>query len=147
MSAFFSVRFASALLSLAAGCAALLLIGGDAQARVPAGRLDTASYACGQLQDRYDQLVAEYKRLGSSMTQADHDRIIGELRQIGQTWNGSCSKWFGSIAYRKVPVQGLGSVVTGGVGPTLATQSTGTNGGKNVVNAAKAQRSILTRKK
>jgi len=87
MSAPFAPRFASLLLSVALGCAALLTAG-DAHARVPAGRLDSASYACGQLQDRFDQLVAEYKRLGKNMTQADHDRIIGELRQIGQQWNG-----------------------------------------------------------
>jgi hypothetical protein len=146
MSASFATRFASALLSLVA-IGAVLLAAGDAHARVPAGRFDTASAGCGQLQDRYDQLVAEYKRLGKNMTQADHDRIIGELRQIGQQWNGSCSKWFGSIAYFKVPVQGLGTVVTSGVGPTLATQSAGTSGGKPAVNAARPQRSVLMLKK
>jgi hypothetical protein len=144
-----TTRFALVLVSLVAGCGALLFMGSETQARVPAGpRVDSLSAGCGALQDRADALRAEYARLGKNMTQADHDRIIGELREIGNAWNGTCSRIFGSAIYMTRPTLGVGGLTTGGIGPTLVKETAPATSGKGkLAIAPKAQRSVLMSRK
>jgi hypothetical protein len=104
MSTSLNVRSLAVMVALVAGFSATFLAG-EADARVPAGRLDSVSKGCGDLQDKYDQGVRDLEHASRYGTQAQYDAALESLKSIIRQWNGSiCSREFGSLLYRTAPV-------------------------------------------
>jgi hypothetical protein len=130
------------VMALVTGFSATFLTG-EADARVPAGRFDSVSKGCGDIQDKYDQGVRDLEHASKYGTQAQYDAALESLKSIIRAWNGSpCSKQFGSLIFRAAP--GVG--VTNGSRPNLsqpirsgksASSGGSTNGAK--VNARRLQ--------
>ncbi len=93
--------------TVAAALLALALFAGASTAATPASArvngpvFDTFSAGCLSLQNDADSLIGEYK----NATPARREEIIGQLRNIGSTWNQiGCKAVFGSIALTVKPV-------------------------------------------
>ena len=121
MSTSLNLRRLVLMVVLAAGFGSRAFCPGEATARVPAGRFDSVSQGCGQIQDQYDRAVRDLEKAAKTGTQAEYDAAFAHLVSIIRQWNGSpCSKYFGSLVYRKAPM--VDDSVRGGTGgtPTLA---------------------------
>jgi hypothetical protein len=104
MSTSLNARSLVVMVALVAGFSATFLAG-EADARVPAGRFDSVSKGCGDLQDQYDRGVRDLEHASRYGTQAQYDSALESLKSIIRAWNGSlCSKQFGSLLYRTAPV-------------------------------------------
>ena len=105
---------AAALLTLALFAGASTAVT-PAAARVNGPVFDSFSAGCLSLQNDSDSLVGEYK----NATPARREEIIGQLRNIGSTWNQiGCKAVFGSISMIVKPVGNTvaaTNIETGGV--------------------------------
>lgn len=90
----------SVIASIVLAAAALLLVGGEAHARVKGPRFDSLSAGCGALQDRYDEIMEQFKN--GNLSQAQYDALLQEGRNIVSNWNSVCAGTFGNINYIKL---------------------------------------------
>jgi hypothetical protein len=142
MSALTTPRFLLVFASLALGCLALVLVSGDAEARVPSVRWNSLAIGCGQLQDRYDAIMDDIKNNYDDMSQEEFNDLIHEASNIVTDWKAVCGV-YGDINYVKRPLPKLGLQVIGNPTRVGATKT------KSAVPATKnqsRQSSVLVKK-
>jgi hypothetical protein len=90
---------------------------GQADARVPDGdRVGHTAVVCGDIQDQFDELVAEQKAAFAAGDAEEAARLSHLILAAMDNWDGyGCGGWYGEISARRIPPPNSISTANSGV--------------------------------